>query len=308
MNRFVPTFGPRRKPLEHEVLYQSRSCLVYRAGGVVRMNAEGKWSRSMAAQASRFRIDRLLVSAACAKGGLEFLEDLPGLRQLSVSIPDQTLDWRPVEQLKHLQDLALSSAPIVRTAPPGEIDLTALPALNVCELSKFHPQWDSVFRCTKLRGLHLTTSRDLKDTLDVTAMPKLTELVLGGLPKLTSLRLAERARVQSMQLRTCRKLQVDWTRVGRDLRYLWVEGKTAWPLEDLRHAAKLERLMISHRGRIESAAFLKDLPRLKWLDLFLAEFTPDGNALVNSLTRLQASGPGIGSASTGLTALAGMTC
>lgn len=294
MSRFVVSFGPPRKPVESEVLHDSRSCFVVRHGEAVHMNAEAKWSKAQAEVARKFRIERLLVSAACAKGGLAFLDELPGLKELSVSVPDQTLDWHPVERLKQLEKLSVSSAPIVRTQPPGEIDFTALPALVSCDLSEYDAPWASVFRCGKLRRLHLTTSDALRGELDLTGLPKLTELILGGLPKVTSFRLADRAKVQSLQLRSCRKLRVDWPRVGRDLRYLWIERKTAWPLEDLRHAPKLERLMLSHMGRIESAEFLKRLPRLKWLDLFLAEFTPAGNALVNAMPNLQASGPGLG--------------
>jgi hypothetical protein len=290
MSEFVLSFGPPRKPVESEVLHESRSSFVVRHGEAVHMDANAKWGKALADVARRFHIERLLVSAACAKGGLAFLDELPGLKELSVSVPDQTLDWRPVERLKRLEALSVSSAPMVRTQPPGGIDFTGLPALVSCALSDYDAQWSSVFSCGRLRRLQLTTTNALRGELDLSGLPELTELVLGGLPKVTSFKLAAAAKVRSLQLRSCRKLQVDWPPTGQDLRYLWIEGKTAWPLADLRDAPKLERLMLSHRGRIESAAFLRDLPRLKWLELFLAEFTPEGKALVNSLPNLQASG------------------
>lgn len=290
MGAFVPSFGPSKKAIPGEILHNGRSSFIHRTEDKVWMSVGSKWSKSLAALARRFEIDGLLVSTACAAGGLGFLDELPGLKALDVSVPNQTLDWRPVERMKCLEELNVSSAPIVRTVDPGEIDFAALPSLISCVLSKFHPQWASVFGCAGLKRLHLTTAELSK--LDLGTMPKLAELVLGGMPKLASFSLAKSSKLKALQLRTCKKLMVDWPRVGRDLLYLWVERKPAWPLSELRFAPKLQWLMLSYCGKIESVDFLDDLPKLRNLDLFLTEFNTAGYERVRARKNLQASLPG----------------
>jgi hypothetical protein len=57
---------------------------------------------------------------------------------------------------------------------------------------------------------------------------------------------------------------------------------------ELRFAPKLEWLMLSYCGKIESVDFLENLPKLRKLDLFLTEFTEDGYDRVRARKNLQA--------------------
>lgn len=87
MGALVSSFGPGRKEIPSEILHQGRSSFIHRTGDKVWISAEAKWSKSLAARARRFEIDGLLVSWACAEGGLDFLNELPGLKRLSNCSP-----------------------------------------------------------------------------------------------------------------------------------------------------------------------------------------------------------------------------
>jgi hypothetical protein len=290
MSRFVPSWGPKKKPVSQETLYLGKSYEVQRLNGRVEMAVDARWSRSHSAAAERHGVDSLTLSHRCVEGGLGFLADLSGVRSLTISVPLNPADLRPLERLSQLEELRIFRGSLVSIGPPGELDFSAMRKLVSCTLAPYWAQWETVFRCANLRGLHLMESRDLNE-LDLIGLPKLTQLVFGGLPKLVSFRVAPSARVQSMQLRSCTKLHVDWPRAGRDLQYLWIEKKPAYPFTELRHAAGLKGLMLSFCRRIDSAEFLRDLPGLEWLELFLTDFDEDGYRVIRSMKKLRANIP-----------------
>ena len=289
MGSFVLSWGPPRKRAEHEFLYQGRTYDVHRMGTRVWMHANDKWTRHLTAAVERYRVDELIVSHFCAKHGLEFLNELPGITRLSISLPLEPPDLRPVERMRNLERLAFSPGSLVSINAPAEFDFTALPRLIVCELSPWWPQWESALRCENLRALHITESRTLR-TLDLSRLGKLSELVLGGHLKLTSFELAPAARVESMQLRSCNKLKPDWPRIGRDLLYLWLEKKPTYPLDELHHAKALKGLMLGYMRKLDSAEFLRGLPSLEWLQLLFTEFDRAGIELVRSMKHLKTDG------------------
>jgi len=306
MGRFIPKFGPKSKLPDSQVLYEGNLGIVHRTGGLVQLAAYRNWNRSLAALCRQHGITSLDIHLSAGRTSLDFLEELPTLRQLVIHLPLQPkpLDWRPLERLPHLENLAInSSGKGQRLSSPGEPDVTAIKSLITCRFSPWEPEWSSVLRCRNLRGLYLLWENfGLKD-LDLCALDKLTELELGGMTKLEAITLSSRARLKSLQLRSCKKLRIDWSRFGRDLEYLWIEGKPAYGYDELRHAPQLKGLMLGYARRIQSAEFLRHLPRLEWFNLFLADFTEAGCQLIRSLKHLRVAGmkmPGSSQRSQGL--------
>src|SRR5258708_481903 len=222
MVRFVPRFGPKRQLPDTQVLYEGDLGIVQRTGGLVQLAAYRKWNRSLAALARQHSVTGLEIHLAAGRAGLEFLEELQALRQLTVYLPPQSkpLDWKPLECLPHLEDLAINSnRDRQRLSFFGEPDFTTIKSLVTCRFSAWQPEWASALYCRNLRGLYLLWENSGLTELDLQRLDKLTELSAGEMEKLTSIRLGGRTRLKSLQVRRCQKLKIDWPRFVRDLEY-----------------------------------------------------------------------------------------
>lgn len=293
MGRFTPRFGPKSKLADSHVLYEGDLGIIHRASGRVQLAAYRKWNRSLAAIARQHSVTGLDIHVQAGRTGLSFLAELPALRQLTIHLPPNPkgIDWKPLDCMPHLEDLAINSfRDGQRLSSQGEPDLTKIESLVTCRLSPWQAAWASVLRCRNLRGLYILWENSGIKDFDLRALDKLTELSVGEMEKLASIQLGNRSRLKSLQLRRCRKLKIDWPRFGRDLEFLWIEGKPAYAYDELQGAPRLRGLMLSNASRIASAEFLRQLPKLEWLNLFLADFSEAGCQLIRSLKHLHVVG------------------
>jgi hypothetical protein len=258
MPGFVPVLG-RGEPKRID-LFENKVCEVSEIDGIPTLAVVSNWSRSVEKLAKRFRIRglNLNVDYKSEDASLDFLDGFPDLVDLSIT-GAWSIHWNRVESIRKLETLYLHC--FTSAEDPHRIDFTRLENLTSCHLT-WKSSWESVLQAKTLRSLAISEARALSE-LNCRPLESLTELRLLGCPALETISLADHTRLRALEINGSRKLNPDWERWGRDLEYLRIVGKVAFPLDELRRAKKLRRLSLFDAGRLPSAQFLRELPTLE---------------------------------------------
>ena len=189
---------------------------------------------------------------------------LPNITKVVLSTP-LTLEWAPLERHPNIEGLTLDpELPQYSSVrePQGIIDFSKMLRLRTCNMP-WIDEWDSIRRCNWLESLCIRDSHELR-SLDLSSMLDLKEVILESNRELRRVVLHDDAKVLSLKISQCPKLEVDLTRFVRDVEYLWLEGRTAHPLDDLGEAKRVKTLMLTFLGnRKEIPPFLHKLDSLE---------------------------------------------
>ena len=261
----LPSFLPRRRGAGRKpvFLYEDDTADIIDWGDRVSFNTGGaKWTKRYAALARRFKVTSLTFNNLSVPRGksIDFVLDLPQLRALSIGTYEE-LDLGALERMTELRSLRLAWR--VHRTPPPPVDFTALPNLAECSIT-LHPPFDSILRSESLRKLEVFGTRGRRH-LDLTRLMRLKELIFDGCPGLRSFELHDRAGLKALMIANAASLRPDWPRVGRDLEYLGLAGRLAFPLEGIAAASKLRVLLLEVRT-LPPLTFLKRFPRLSRVD------------------------------------------
>jgi hypothetical protein len=222
------------------VLYENDDYHVIAYGSMVELWLHGGWNSSCARMARKFGVQGLSASegSGWSDDSLEFLDELPGLRWVLVST-SRKLNWKPLERQADLESVDL----FPNSSDQNEIDFTCLPSLRKCAVN-WRPQFDSIRHCRRLNCFEVRDS-DLGNLreLDLRELVDLEQLIVDSCIRLGSIEPAEQAQIRALKASDCPKLKLDLKRLVRDLQYLYLEGKLAYPLDELRLAKHLKSVV-----------------------------------------------------------------
>jgi len=259
MKSFEPYLLGSVAPSKTE-LYRDHLCVVVDRGFAISLELTGEWRQGCASVMSNFNANRLVASQLDGWDGhsVEFLDEVPAsLRSVRIST-NHLLDWKPLERRTDLESIALNS----QSGKQGEIDFTRFPRLLSCSI-KWLPQWASIQRCSWLKSLTVSDSFDVHK-LDLAEMADLEELVLESLGSLREVRLADRAKLRALKLSQCPKLQIDLGLFVKDVEFLWLGGRTAYPLDGLVRAINVKKLMLTFiNNKVVPPPFVSQLKNLR---------------------------------------------
>jgi len=256
--------------------------------GILKLLVTGAWSPNTAKVAKRFRILGLEASVTPPENhSLHFLSGLPKLRTLALSsfwmaTGRSLVDWRQIERLSHLERLSLSC--YEPEGEPCEIDFTKLSRLESCNLT-WRETWSSIMRVKNLQELRIRDERNKLKELDGRELRQLKKLELSPCFALKTVRLAESTRLTELSLGGTPKLNLDWTRFGRDLKKLHINGRVGFALDELRAARKLRRLSLLNMKKVTSLQFLRDLPTFEIIDSWNNKLSDADDALVDAIIK-----------------------
>ncbi len=253
MDIFPPNMLGKPQP-EPVTLYEDADCEVSDRGFARELSLTGRWNPSMLELAHRYKVTR--ISASQSEGWdqstLDFLDLIPEIQYLHV-ITNLSLDWSPVERHSNLEHISLwPDTSVLRPSHPeqGEIDFPKMHRLRSCNIP-WIPEWDSIRDCIALQSLTIRDSSKLR-ILDLSRLHSLTELAMEKLLELREVIVPEEAKLRAIKITQCPKLKIGLKRFVRDIEYLWLGGKLAFPLDELGEANRLKMLWLMFlKNRVE---------------------------------------------------------
>lgn len=255
-------FRPWQDPV---TLHEDENCEIEETAAARRLTLRTSWHASIARLARRFKVTQLAAELdGWDQPSLEFLDELPDLRTVFITAK-QALDWKPLERHRKIEYASLRpELPWHRPnrVTQGELDFTRMAHIQVCDVP-WIPEWDSIRRCTRLEGLEIHGTYERRE-LDLSQLSHLSELVIDFCDELRGVVLPEEAQLQLLRINAAPKLKIDLQRFVRDLEWLYLGGKIAFPLDDLGEAKKLRFLTLMFlKNRAPIPAFLHKLPALE---------------------------------------------
>jgi hypothetical protein len=275
------------------LLEESDDFFIKRRNGVVAIEFRNPWKPEFEEAYRRHDAEGVCINTfsmpAWEGRSLDFLFDLPGLRQLSL-ILHFPMDVTPLGKLIGLESLHLAwRAP----GPPGTIDFNRLVQLKECSIT-WYPAFASILQLGSLEVLSLIDAKGLKE-LDLTGLPRLAELDLMSCAALTRIIFSERAELIALELTNCHKFRPDWHRLSHDLRYLCLRDRIGFAVDEIVEAKGLQFLWAGPSNKHPTWDFLRDLPHLEgvWLgpDLKILKKVAE---LVRSINQAKGHGPTLG--------------
>ena len=258
----IPAFYYRRAiPDDSAVLDEGDGFVITRRHGDVSIECLKPWKPEFEEAYLRHDAGGVRINSFSKPGweghSLDFLLDLPSLRQLSL-ILHFPMDITPISNLIGLETLTLAwHAP----GAPGTFDFRRIVRLKECGI-KWHPAFAPVLRLGSIEILFLTDAKGLKE-LDLTGLPRLAELDLMSCAALTRINFSERAELIAIELTNCHKFQPDWRRLASDLRHLCLRDRIGFAVEEVVEAQGLQFLWAEPSNKHPTWEFLRDLPCLE---------------------------------------------
>lgn len=243
-------------------LHEDDCCEVVAWGPLKQLELHGAWNDSIARLAHSFDVRGLHASTTLGwvDDSIEFLDELPRLTEVLIS-PSRRQDWKPLERHPNLEYVGIYYR---WCKEQNDIDFTRVRRLRECEIT-WLPQGDSIRHCASLKSLMVFDDwRDDLRELDLRELVDLEELILKDCGQLREIELADSARIRNLDIWNCPKLKLDMKRYARDLEYLQLLGRVAFPLDDLGLAKHLKDVgFTSLHNKVPIPAFMGKLPCLE---------------------------------------------
>jgi hypothetical protein len=229
----------------------------------------------MAELVARYAVTNLTILKGWDERSLEFLDDLPDLKRLHVSVKGG-VDWAPLERHGKLEWISLNPqmpwCPSSRV-PQGALDFSSVKSLTVCNIPAI-PEWDSIRQCSRLENLRLHNSGEVRE-LDLSRLNRLSELALEAFAELRRVVIPAEAKIRALKISGTPKLKIDLQRLVRDVEYLWIGGNCDFGLEALAEARHVKRLSLTQLGRkAAQIPFLAAMTELEDLDTLGSRLHP----------------------------------